>query len=64
MIKYFDKKHEIREVVIEMVRLLVFIFGFPCKYLSQIKFKKLGNDSFSLAYSGLKSPIPNENNMG
>ena len=34
------------------------------KYLSQIKFKKLGNDGFSLAYSGLKSPIPNENNMG
>ena len=30
----------------------------------QIKFKKLGNDGFSLAYSGLKSPIPNENNMG
>jgi len=29
-----------------------------------IKFKKLGNDGFSLAYSGLKSPIPNENNMG
>jgi len=34
------------------------------KYLSQIKFKKLGNDGFSLAYSGLKSPIQNENNMG
>ena len=37
---------------------------FESKYLSQIKFKKLGNDGFSLAYSGLKSPIPNENNMG
>ena len=27
---------------------------FKTKYLSQIKFKKLGNDGFSLAYSGLK----------